>query len=70
MGLFLGETFSGAWKGGKLRFDIVKLSAASSISSLLLDVFVLCFPLLKISKLHLRKRKKVGIAMIFWLGAL
>lgn len=68
--LIQGDPISATWTGrGRLRFNSTALGLAQVGSSIVLDVIVLCFPLPVISGLHLRTRRKVAIAMIFWLGA-
>lgn len=64
------DPISQSWKGGRLRYDSTALGLAQVGTSIALDFLVLCFPLPVISTLHMASRRKVAVAMIFWLGAL
>lgn len=46
------------------------LGEAQVGTSIALDVLVLCMPLPIILKLHMTMKKKIGVILIFWLGAL
>ncbi|KAL2020336.1 hypothetical protein VTK56DRAFT_8564 [Thermocarpiscus australiensis] len=53
----------------KLRFDTTALGLAQVASSFSLDIIVLCLPLPVISHLNMKTKRKVAVALIFWLGA-
>ncbi|KAI0896220.1 hypothetical protein F4806DRAFT_496338 [Annulohypoxylon nitens] len=58
-----------SWKGGRLRYDSTALGLAQVGTSIALDFVVLCFPLPVISALHMASKRKIAVALIFWLGA-
>jgi len=68
--LLCSNPISGAWRGGKLRYDFGAFSLAVAGMSIVFDVIVLCFPLPVIRTLKMPTRRKVQIAGIFWLGGL
>ena len=69
--LFAGDPVSAAWTGkGRFRFDITKLGVAQAGTSIALDIVVLVFPIPVLWGLHMKTRRKIAIALIFWLGAL
>ncbi|KAK5999070.1 hypothetical protein PT974_01458 [Cladobotryum mycophilum] len=59
---------SGVWSGGKLLWDPTALGLAQVGSSIALDFIVLCFPLPVISRLQMGSKRKISVALIFWLG--
>jgi hypothetical protein len=60
---------SASWTGkGRFNFDIVSFGLAQAGTSLTLDILILTFPLPMIWNLHLQRRRKVAVGMIFWLG--
>ncbi|KAF2649032.1 hypothetical protein K491DRAFT_708384 [Lophiostoma macrostomum CBS 122681] len=71
LGLVLADPIDAAWNPtrGHLRFNPGTFSIAQTSTSLALDVFVLCFPVPKIMRLHLDLKRKISIVMIFWLGS-
>ncbi|GKZ25554.1 hypothetical protein AbraIFM66951_001326 [Aspergillus brasiliensis] len=59
-----------SWTGeGHFRFDTIALGLAQSGTSIALDVIVLLLPIPVLWSLHMRLHKKLGVLMIFWLGA-
>ncbi|KAI1206319.1 uncharacterized protein F4807DRAFT_439697 [Annulohypoxylon truncatum] len=63
------DPISDSWKGGRLRYDSTALGLAQVGTSIALDFVVLCFPLPVISNLHMASKRKIAVALIFWLGA-
>lgn len=60
-----------SWTGkGRFRFDTTKFGVAQVGTSIALDIVVLIFPIPVLLGLHMKTRRKIGIALIFWLGAL
>lgn len=49
--------------------DIVAFSYTRAASSLVLEIVILTFPIPVISRLHLQKRRKIAVGLIFGLGA-
>ncbi|KAL4999870.1 hypothetical protein BDV10DRAFT_184014 [Aspergillus recurvatus] len=69
--LFEGDPISAAWTGvGRFRYDTVAIGVSQVGTSIALDFIVLMFPLPVIWTLHMPTRRKIAVALIFWLGAL
>lgn len=69
--IFQLDPISAAWTGlGRLRFDDYAVGIAQAALSMVLDIMVLTFPLPMIFQLHMPLRRKVFLALIFWLGIL
>ncbi|KAL4935322.1 hypothetical protein BDV06DRAFT_234429 [Aspergillus oleicola] len=69
--LFEGEPISASWTGvGRFRYDTVAIGVSQVGTSIALDFAVLMFPLPVIWGLHMPTRKKIAVALVFWLGAL
>ncbi|CBF83087.1 hypothetical protein AN3257.2 [Aspergillus nidulans FGSC A4] len=69
--LFEGDPISAAWTGiGRFRYDTVAIGESQVGTSIALDFIVLMFPLPVIWRLHMPTRRKIAVALIFWLGAL
>ncbi|KAI1411212.1 hypothetical protein F5Y13DRAFT_201420 [Hypoxylon sp. FL1857] len=67
--LLQGKPVSASWTGkGVLQFSPNALGLSQVGTSIALDVIVLCFPLPVIFRLHMPTSRKVGLAMVFWLG--
>lgn len=70
--LFLYDPMDAAWGAsvGLPRFDPAMLGYGQVGSSIALDVLVLCLPIPLIYRLHLDRKRKIAVTLIFWLGAL
>ncbi|KAL4736673.1 hypothetical protein BDV11DRAFT_207414 [Aspergillus similis] len=69
--LFEGDPISASWTGiGRFRYDTVAIGESQVGTSIALDFVVLMFPLPVIWRLHMPTRRKIAVALIFWLGAL
>lgn len=69
--LFEGDPIKTSWTGqGVFRFDTVALGLAQSGTSIALDFVVLAYPLPVIFRLHMDRKRKIAVTLIFWLGAL
>ncbi|PVI03883.1 hypothetical protein DM02DRAFT_694976 [Periconia macrospinosa] len=67
--VFQGNPVSASWTGkGTFNFDVVSFGLAQGGTSLALDVLILTFPLPMIWNLHLQRRCKIAVGIIFWLG--
>lgn len=53
-----------------LRYNYGDFVLAVAGMSIVLDVVVFCFPHPVIKNLHMKTRRKIMIASIFWLGGL
>ncbi|KAH5254333.1 hypothetical protein HBI25_136520 [Parastagonospora nodorum] len=69
--LFLYDPVDAAWGAsvGKPRFDPAMLGYGQVGSSIALDILVLCLPIPLIYRLHLDRKRKIAVMLIFWLGA-
>ncbi|PYI10679.1 hypothetical protein BO78DRAFT_414316 [Aspergillus sclerotiicarbonarius CBS 121057] len=68
--LLEGDPISASWtEEGHFRFDTVAVGLAQSGTSIALDIAVLMLPLPVLWSLHMRPQKKLGVLLIFWLGA-
>ncbi|KAF7905076.1 uncharacterized protein EAF01_005597 [Botrytis porri] len=52
-----------------LRFNDTAFGLAQVATSFTLDILVLCLPIPAISRLNMKRNRKMAIIMIFWLGA-
>jgi len=52
-----------------LRFNDTAFGLAQVATSFTLDLLVLCLPLPVISRLNMKKQRKLALILIFWLGA-
>ncbi|KAK9772826.1 putative Integral membrane protein [Seiridium cardinale] len=52
-----------------LRFNDTAFGLAQVATSFTLDIIVLCLPLPVISRLNMKRQRKLAIILIFWLGA-
>ena len=69
--IFEGNPVSASWTGvGTFIFDTVKFGLAQVGTSIALDFVVLAYPLPILFGLHMQRRRKVAVGLIFWLGAL
>lgn len=69
--LFLYDPIDAAWGAsiGRPSYDVAKLGYGQMGSSIALDV-LLCLPVPRIYRLHLDRKRKIAVMLIFWLGAL
>ncbi|KAF2729477.1 hypothetical protein EJ04DRAFT_527783 [Polyplosphaeria fusca] len=66
---FVCDPISSCWKGGgSYRYDQLELSLARAITSFILDVVILLYPIPKIVQLHISLSRKIAVALIFALG--
>lgn len=52
-----------------LRLDSTAIGLGQVASSFTLDLLVLCLPIPAITRLHMKKQRKLAVVFIFWLGA-
>ncbi|PWY85003.1 hypothetical protein BO70DRAFT_232183 [Aspergillus heteromorphus CBS 117.55] len=68
--MFARDPTSGSWTGrGRFRFNVISMGMAQSTTSIAIDFAVLLLPMPMLLSLQMPAQRKIGIMLIFWLGA-